>query len=80
MQLVEIRILKTIFSSQYGTLSHGDLLRCGDAYARHLVEDLAAAKYVQSQQIAPKQQKTPEKPARRARKPAAPAADPAAQA
>ncbi len=46
MQLVQLKILKTIVSSQYGALSYGDVLRCGEAYARHLVEDLAAAKYL----------------------------------
>lgn len=59
MQIVQVKILKTIVSSQYGALSYGDVLRCGAAYARHLVEDLAAAKYlaahtVPSQPAAPR--------------------------
>ena len=49
MQLVQLKILKTIVSSQYGALSYGDVLRCGAAYAKHLVEDLAAAKYLTAQ-------------------------------
>jgi len=45
MNLVEIQITATVVTARYGTLSHGDLLRTDAAFARHLVEDCAAAKY-----------------------------------
>ena len=45
MNLVEIRITATVVTARYGTLSHGDTLRTDTAFARHLVEDCAAAKY-----------------------------------
>lgn len=66
MPIVELKILKTIVSSQFGALSYGDVLRCGEAYARHLVEDLAAAKYVNQQ---PTHQLTPPAVTRKGRIP-----------
>lgn len=47
MNLVELRIKRTLDTSRYGALSDGDILRTDAAYARHLVDDLDAATYVQ---------------------------------
>lgn len=47
MELVEVTITASqVVTARYGTLSNGDLLRTDAAFARHLVEDCAAAKYV----------------------------------
>lgn len=45
MNIVELRITRTIGTSRYGGLSDGDILRTDPAYARHLVEDLRVAQY-----------------------------------
>ena len=47
MQIVQIKITKTAVTARYGTLSPGDLLRTDAGFARHLVEDCKAAKYVE---------------------------------
>lgn len=47
MNIVELRIKRTIDTSRYGALSSGDILRTDGAYAHHLVADLDAAVYVQ---------------------------------
>lgn len=39
-------------TSQYGTLSTGDILRTSKEFAAHLVDDCAAAKYVQAKEPA----------------------------
>jgi len=45
---VQVRITAwQVSTSRYGTLSNGDLLRTDAAFARHLVEDCAAAEYIQ---------------------------------
>lgn len=46
MHLIEVEILGQVITSQYGTLKTGDILRTDAAFAKHLVEDCAAAKYV----------------------------------
>lgn len=45
MNIVQIRIKRTIDTSRYGALSSGDILRTDAAYAHHLVADLDAAMY-----------------------------------
>ena len=57
MNLVEIQITATVVTARYGTLSHGDLLRTDAAFARHLVEDCAAAEYIQPKPAAPKRRR-----------------------
>lgn len=47
MNLVELRIKRTLDTSRYGALSSGDILRTDAAYASHLVTDLHAAVYIQ---------------------------------
>lgn len=46
MELVEVEILTQTITQQYGVLSQGDILRTDAAFARHLVKDAFAAKYV----------------------------------
>ena len=43
--MVEVEILGQVITSQYGTLNTGDILRTNEAFAKHLVDDCAAAKY-----------------------------------
>ncbi len=49
--MVEVEILGCVMTAQYGTLSTGDLLRTSEAFAKHLVEDCAAAKYTQAMPV-----------------------------
>jgi hypothetical protein len=46
MEQVEIEITGLTVSTQYGTLTQGDVLRVSREYASHLVKDARAAKYV----------------------------------
>ena len=46
MNQVEVEILGQVITAQHGTLKTGDILRTDPAFAKHLVEDCAAAKYV----------------------------------
>ena len=48
MQLVEVEILCQTITTQYGALSAGDVLRTTPAFAKHLVEDASAARYVKA--------------------------------
>ena len=49
MDLVQVRILGIVSTGPYGTLQPGDMLRTDAAFARHLVEDCAAAEYITAQ-------------------------------
>jgi hypothetical protein len=78
MEIVEVRIIALVVTSRYGSLSHGDLLRTDAAFARHLVEDCAAAEYIHrpapAKAAAPVEcdrQEAGKPPASRARKPKA---------
>jgi hypothetical protein len=46
MELVEVEILTTAITAQYGTLSQGTILRTSSAFAKHLVDEAGAAQYV----------------------------------
>ena len=46
--LVEVEILGCVMTTQYGTLATGDVLRTDAAFAAHLVNDCAAARYTQA--------------------------------
>lgn len=63
MELVQVRIKRLVITQRYGTLSSNDLLRTDAAFARHLVEDCAAAEYVQP--IKPRTKPTRRRPAKR---------------
>ena len=70
MQLTQLRITRTVVTSRYGALAPGDLLRTDAAFARHLVEDCAAAQYIHhATNHAPAAQEPPQAPARKPRKP-----------
>lgn len=43
--MVDVEIIGMVVTHQYGTLNTGDVLRTDEAFAKHLVEDCAAAKY-----------------------------------
>jgi hypothetical protein len=45
-ELVRVKITATVITSRYGALGPGDFLRTDAAYAKHLVEECSAAKYV----------------------------------
>lgn len=49
MSLVQVEILGTVITSQYGSLTAGDTLRTGADFAHHLVEECKVARYVQPQ-------------------------------
>ncbi len=59
MNLVELRIKRTLDTSRYGALSDGDILRTDAAYARHLVVDLDAAVYDQKPEALPARTRKP---------------------
>lgn len=45
MDIIEVEITGQVITARYGTLKCGDVVRTDLAYAKHLVEDCAAAKY-----------------------------------
>jgi hypothetical protein len=45
-EIFTVKIKGLVVTSRYGALSSGDLLRTDAAFAKHLVEDCAAAEYV----------------------------------
>ena len=47
-----IKILSTVVTSQYGTLTDGDFLNCGDELAKHLVDECKCATYENKGQAA----------------------------
>ncbi len=65
--LVRVEITAgTVATSQYGSLVAGDVLRTSPEFARHLVEDCKAAKYLDGQQET--QEQAEAKPPPRARR------------
>lgn len=44
--MVKVKISGTVITAQYGTLSAGDILNTNEEFAKHLVEECAAAKYL----------------------------------
>ena len=61
MQLVEVKITSTVVTAPYGTLMPGTILRTSQSYAKHLVEEASAAKYLESlpEDEAPEQNAAP---------------------
>lgn len=45
---VRVEITGMVITARYGSLSSGTILRTDAAFAKHLVEDCGAAKYVES--------------------------------
>lgn len=46
MKMVKVKILGTVITQQYGSLSDGDILTTSEEFAKHLVDDCKAAEYV----------------------------------
>lgn len=44
--MVRIRFSRLVISPQYGNCGPGDVVSCGESFARHCVEDLRAAEYL----------------------------------
>jgi len=44
--MVRIRFKRLVISPQYGNCGPGDVVSCGESFARHCVEDLRAAEYL----------------------------------
>ena len=65
MELVQVQITTTAVTSRYGTLVSGDILRTDAEFARHLVEDCKAGKYVTAPAPAEGQSADAAKPARK---------------
>ena len=67
MELVQVRITSTVITQHYGTLMPGTILRTSAAYAKHLVEEASAAKYISPVAVAaePDPVAGPAKPAKR---------------
>lgn len=49
MKLIEVEITGQAITARYGTLNTGDILRTDAAFAAHLVNDCAAARYTQAE-------------------------------
>ena len=60
MNQVEVEILGQVITAQHGTLKTGDILRTDPAFAKHLVEDCSAAKYVNAPEPVPAPEPEPE--------------------
>ncbi len=61
--MIQIKITGTVFTSQYGALQKGDILRISEVEAAHLVNECSAAEY-----IAPPAQEAAAPSAKRTRK------------
>lgn len=64
--MVKVEILGCVMTAQYGTLSAGTILTTNESFAKHLVDDCKAAKYVDAQPVEPVEPK-PAKPAKPAK-------------
>jgi hypothetical protein len=60
--MARIRFKSMVISSQYGTCMPGEMIVCSDAFARHAVEDLGAAVYLETPPAAPAAPVTPAAP------------------
>ena len=50
---VQVEIAGMVITARYGSLSSGTLLRTDAAFAKHLVEECGAAKYVKPPVVEP---------------------------
>jgi hypothetical protein len=46
MELVRVKITKTVITARYGALSPGDMLNTDLPFAKHLVDDCKAAEFL----------------------------------
>lgn len=53
MELVRLKITATVITARYGALSPGDMLNTDLAFAKHLVDDCKAAKFVDAANQSP---------------------------
>ncbi|MDH6185487.1 hypothetical protein [Polaromonas sp. CG_23.6] len=74
MELVEVEITGQAITARYGTLNTGDILRTDAEFAKHLVEDCAAAKYTTAKPVKQTKAIAPAAPVTRKRKAGATAA------
>jgi hypothetical protein len=65
MEIVQVEITGMVMTNRYGTLSSGDVLRTDPVFAKHLVEECGAAKYITAKA---KKLKASESPVTRTRK------------
>lgn len=65
MNIVAVKISRTVVTQQYGTLGPGDVLRTSPEFARHLINDCEAATFIDAP---PAVQETPAQSRRRVRK------------
>lgn len=49
--MVRIRFTNLVVSPTYGNCAPGDIVRCGEAFARHCVEDLRSAEYLDKPKV-----------------------------
>lgn len=59
--LTQIKITNTVVTSRYGALEPGTILRTDEAFARHLVEDCKAAKWIDASKPAADEQPAPKR-------------------
>lgn len=66
MELVRVKITATVITARYGALSPGDVLNTDLPFAKHLVDDCKAARFVDA--VATESTSKPaRKPARKAK-------------
>ena len=67
MELIDVEILTTTVTGQYGTLAQGDILRTSPAFARHLVKEAYAANYINAKDDTPEAPAAEAPPAQKAK-------------
>jgi hypothetical protein len=58
MEQVEVEILGMVITQRYGVLKSGDILRTDAEFAKHLVNEASAAKYVEAVKPSPEPEET----------------------
>jgi hypothetical protein len=59
-----VKFKQMVISAQHGTCVPGDVVVCGEDFARHVVDDLGAAVYLEAPPAAPAAPVTPAAPAK----------------
>lgn len=71
MDQVQVRIITTAITHQYGTLETGTVLRTSPEFAKHLVEEARAAEYIdEAEPVVLKQEESAPDPVAEQEKPA----------